>query len=206
MTNKNFLIIVFALILTTIISFALYFPKRMENTLLEKISSFPKNIGDWTSEDIALTEREYALLETRNLIVRNYINKNGDAIDLYIIYSPSNRKVIHPPEICLQGGGATITNKKHVQITDSIRATQLILEQDASRDLVVYWYKSAELNTDDYLKQQIKVVLDRIQGKETSAALIRTATKIEDGKVEPALERIKAFCSAIEPLLNKYVP
>lgn len=205
MTNKNFLTISSALVLTAVISFSFYFPKRMENLLSHKIYDFPKEIGEWISEDVILSEREYELLETRNLIVRNYKNTNNDIINLYIIYSPRNRKVVHPPEICLQGAGSTITNKEHIQITDSISSTKLIIEKGITRDLIVYWYRAGKFNTDNYLKQQIKIVLDRVIGRETSVALIRVSTEIENNEVEPALEKIKGFCTAIEPLLDKYI-
>jgi hypothetical protein len=50
------------------------------------------------------------------------------------------------------------------------------------------------------------VVIDRMLGKKTSVALIRVSTKIEDNKEGAALNRLKAFCVLIEPLLDKYFP
>ncbi len=170
------------------------------------MSDFPKTIGEWTSEDIPLSERDHELIETKNLIMRNYKNRGGDIVNLYIIYSQGNRNVSYPPEIRLQGQGETITNKSSVQITNSIEATKLIIEKDISRELVVYWYEAGKLNTNSYLKQQIKIVIDRMFGKKISVALIRLLTEIKNEKEDVALTKIKTFCALIEPLLEKYMP
>lgn len=170
------------------------------------MADFPITIGEWTSKDTVLSERTYKLLETRNLIMRNYTNPKGDSINLYIIYSQDNRKVAHPPEICMQGSGATVTNKTSINITDSIKATELIIEKNIAKELVVYWYKVGKINTNVYLKQQIKQVTDKIRGKSSSIALIRVLSNIEGNDKEAALDKIKTFCKLIEPLLEKYVP
>lgn len=206
MNDKKFIIVIVILAVTAGISFLAYMPAKFEDSSIVKMADFPKTIGDWTSEDITLSKREYELLETNNLIMRNYTNKNGDKVNLYIIYSQENRKVSHPPEICLQGGGAAITNKIPLQITGSINATKIILEKNAIPELAAYWYKAGKFHTNSYLKQQLNMSINRIFGKKTSIALIRVLTKIEDNKEEAALNKLKGFCKLIEPLLAQYVP
>jgi EpsI family protein len=82
----------------------------------------------------------------------------------------------------------------------------MIVEKADSRQLVVYWYKAGSLNTDKYLKQQIKIVTDRMLGRRTSGALIRVSADIKDNRQDAALGLIRLFCEEIEPLLEKYVP
>lgn len=206
MNNKNFLIIVAILVIASIINFIFYSKPYSEESASIKMSDFPMTIGEWSSQDILLSERVYKLLETTNLIMKNYKNQNGESINLYIIYSQDNRKVTHPPEICLQGEGGTITNKTPIQITSSIKATKLIIEKGISKDLVVYWYKAGKLNTNNYLRQQLKQVFSRLSNGDASVAMIRILTAVDGRGEDAALERIKAFCNIIEPLLNKYVP
>ena len=170
------------------------------------MSDFPKAIGEWTSEDVPLDERTYELLETKNLIMRDYKDSKGGTVNLYIVYSQDNRKVTHPPEICLQGGGGTVVDKTPIQVTDSIKATKLLIEKAISQELVIYWYKSGNVNTNIFLMQQFKMAIEHLLGKKTSIAMIRVMTTIENNRQEEALSRLKSFCSLIEPLLNKYVP
>lgn len=206
MSDKKFIVVILVLIVTAGISFFAYMPAKFDDSSSVKMADFPKTIGDWVSEDIPLKKREYELLETNNLIMRNYTNKNGDKVNLYIIYSQENRKVAHPPEICLQGGGAIITNQTTLQITDSIKATKIILEKNTSRDLVAYWYKVGNLNTNIFLKQQLTMSINKLFGKKTSIALIRVLTEMENNNEEVSLDKLKGFCKLIEPVLERYVP
>ena len=206
MNNKTFIIVISILAVVSIIGFVSYLPTRFDISLKVKVADFPMNVGEWQATDIPLSERDYEILETRNLIMREYKNTKGNSVYLYIVYSEDNRKVSHPPEICLSGGGLSILNKASMQITDSIRATRLLTEKGDLRQLVIYWYKAANLNTDKYLKQQLKVVLDRTLGKRTSCALIRVSTDIRGEGEAAALGLIKSFAKEIEPLLAKYVP
>jgi EpsI family protein len=206
MNNKNYFIVIIILGLGALMGFLSYLPAKVASQAEKKISSFPMVIGDWTGEEMVLTDREYELLETRNLIMRNYHNKKGENINFYIVYSQDNRKVSHPPEICMQGDGATIVDKATFQVTDAIVASKLILEKAMSREVAVYWYKAGKVYSNNYILQQLRSSLGGIFGKRVSSALIRVLTLVEDGKDDLALARIKEFCRLIEPLLAKYVP
>lgn len=170
------------------------------------ISAFPKKIGQWSSVDVPLEKRVYDLLETKNLIMRDYRNKNGETINFYVIYSRDDRKVSHPPEICLQGDGATVVEKSPLIVAGKIKATKLVLEKKDSREIAVYWFKAGENYTNNYIGQQFKVSLDRLMGKRTSLALIRLIAVVENNNDQQTLARILSFSSAIEPFLKKYAP
>jgi EpsI family protein len=105
------------------------------------------------------------------------------------------------------GSGVTITDKSQVQISDTIRANKLIVEQADARQLVVYWYKAGNFYTDNYLKQQLKVSLDRTFRKSTSGAMLRFSVDLKDSMDESAaLELIRGFYAQIATDLEKYVP
>lgn len=205
MNNRNFIITILILAATVIIGFISYFPSRFENQSKIMMSDFPKNIGDWISKDIPISERDYEILETRNLIMREYTNPKGETITLYIIYSENNRKVVHPPELCLTGGGQSIEDRNSVQI-GNIRAVKLSMEKGDFSQMVLYWFKAGNLNTDHYVKQQLKVVFDLLRGRKTSSALIRITTEIKNGNTQASLNLLKQFILKIEQLLPKYVP
>lgn len=206
MTNRTFLIAVVILIAVAIVSIASYLPTRFDAAARIKVSEFPMTIGKWQATDIPLAERDYQILETRNLFIRDYKNPQGESVILYIVYSEDNRKVSHPPEVCYMGSGASIVNKSTAQVSDSIRATRMITETPQSEQMVVYWYKAGSLYTDKYLRQQLKIVFDRMFGKRTSGALIRISTEIKDNDEESALRQLKSFVQEIEPLLQGYIP
>lgn len=203
MNNRNFIIVAVILVFAAIIANA---PIKFDPAKETRVENFPKVIGGWQGTDIPLEKRDYEILETTNLIMREYKNEKGDIVYLYIIYSGDNRRALHPPEVCYSGSGATMLNKSVVPITNSLKANKFTVENKDSRQLVVYWFKSNELNTYNYLKQQIKSVAGRMLGKQASGAMIRVSTEIKNGDQDEALKLIKAFCKQIEPLLKKYVP
>ncbi len=203
MNNKIFIIVAIILIFTAIVTNA---PTKYGTGTEPQVSAFPKEIGEWKGEDITLSERDYEILETKNLIMRDYKNPKGDSVYLYIIYSADNRRALHPPEICYSGGGATILEKSVIPITNSLKANQFIIENKDSRQLVVYWFNSTNLSTYSYLKQQIKIVADRMLRKKTYGAMIRVSAVIKDNNVEVALGLIKAFVEKMEPGLKKMLP
>jgi EpsI family protein len=206
MNNRNFIIVTVILLVVSIIGFKSYLPAKFDTASTIRVADFPMQVGEWTATDIPLTQKEYDILETKNLFVRDYKNSKGEVVNLYVIYSEQNRKVSHPPEVCYTGSGATITERSQFQITDSIRANKLLVEKADSRQLVVYWYKAGKFNTAEYLKQQLKVSTDLTFGRKTSGALIRLSAEIKGDDESSALTLIKSFCSEIETLIERYVP
>ena len=94
-SKKQFVIVLSILLVALAISVPAYLivPSAKEETL---VSKFPMQIGGWSGKDLTVEENAYAILETRNLILREY-TKGNDKVYLYIIYSQDNRKVSHPP-------------------------------------------------------------------------------------------------------------
>lgn len=206
MKKQAYATVLAILLLAAIAGMMSYLPARNDITLGVPVSRFPMQVGDWYGKDLPLTEKDYQILETRNLFVREYKNSQGDAVYLYIIYSEDNRKVSHPPEVCYMGSGATITEKDVFSLTSTIQANSFLTENSAGRQLVVYWFKAGGAYTYSYLWQQSKVVLDRLIGKRTAGAMIRLSANVGADGPKAARERIRSFTREIEPLVAKYVP
>jgi len=206
MNNKTFFIVCVILAVVAVVGIIAYLPARMDIGLKVKVSDFPLTVGEWRGKELPIEDDVYRILETRNLFIREYKNKAGDLVYMYVVYSEDNRKVSHPPEVCLMGGGVTVVGKTPVQLTPVIRANKLLVEKADARDLMVYWYKAGKFYTDSYMKQQLKVVLGRIFGKRSAGAMIRLSTDIKNADEQSAIKLIQSFTSQIEPLLEKYVP
>jgi EpsI family protein len=207
MKNIKFILVATILAVVCFVGISSYLPERFDAGTSVQMAAFPKTVGPWTGEDIALTPRDYAILETKNLIMRKYTRSSGEAVVLYIVYSEDNRKVSHPPEVCYSGGGSTIAQKGTFSVSPRIPANKMIAEYaDGTRQFVVYWYKAGDFQTAKYLDQQFRIVWRRTFGKKTSAALIRVSADVKEGEEARVGQMIREFSSAIEPLLQKYVP
>ena len=206
MNNKTFFVVLGVLIVVAGLALMAYLPTRTDIALSTKVSDFPKEIGEWKGTDLPIEENVYEILETRNLFIRDYKNAKGESVYLYIVYSEDNRKVSHPPEVCFLGSGATVVDKSSLELTPTITASKLLIEDAKTRSIVAYWFKAGNLNTNQYIKQQLKTVFDRIAGKRTSSALIRLSTDIKNDLHNDAISLLKSFASQIEPLITNYVP
>ncbi len=206
MNNRTFIIVAMVMVIIAAGVIVSYLPSRKDITATIKVADFPKSFGSWKGEDVTLDKSVFEILETTNLFVREYTNNAGQKVGLYIVYSEDNRKVSHPPEVCLMGGGETITDKTVVQVTPQIKGTRLVIEKAGSKGMFVYWFKAGDSYSPSYLEQQSRVVMGRLMGKRTAGALIRLSTDIDDAGEKAAYEKLAKFAAEIEPLLRKYVP
>lgn len=203
MNTKVFILLVSILVAVAIIA---NMPVKFDPSKEAQMAQIPKEIGEWKGTDVPLSEHDYQILETKNLVMREYKNDTGDLVYLYIIYSADNRRALHPPEVCYSGGGGTIVQKSVIPLTDDFKVNKFLVERKGVKHLVVYWFRSTTLNTYSYLKQQSKTVFDRLLGRKTSGSMIRVSADFKQGKEEATLELIKDFYAQLMPLLDKYVP
>lgn len=206
MNNRTFVIVITVLVVVAVIGLLSYLPQRRASSTETRMSDFPMQIGKWKAKDIPISERDYEILETRNLIMREYKNPAADSVFLYIVYSEGNRKVAHPPEVCYMGSGMTVIEKSIIKLTKTISATRMLVEKADSRQLVAYWFRAGNYNTPQYLNQQLKMVLNRLLGKTSSGALLRLSLDVKNNDEAAARKTLRKFTALLAPLLPKYVP
>jgi len=206
MNNKTFLIVAVILVGFAVLALSTYLPHIYDASKEPQMAKFPLKIGEWQGKDMPLAQTDYDILATKNLIVREYEAQGKPLVMLYIIYSGDNRKSLHPPEICYTGGGGTILEKSIVSLTAGLRANKFIIADKSFKQLVVYWFRTDNLNTPSYIMQQVRTALQRTFGKQASGAMIRISTVVKPTEDAQALQTIKRFTRLIEPLLSKYVP
>jgi EpsI family protein len=207
-TKKQYLIVLTVLIATLLISVpAFIFVPTPKETV--KVSDFPMKVGQWVGKDLPMDERAFEILETRNLVLREY-TRGSEKVYLYIIYSQDNRKVSHPPEVCLEGSGITVVNKEKVPLElfngEKIFTNELRVEKEGAVNLMLYWYKAGNYYTDNYLKQQARIALGRLTFKTTSSAMIRLSAEVSQDKADQAFSSIKAFLKDASKYFSVVIP
>lgn len=206
--NKNaigYLVIVVLLVVTSFFSLNMYLREKVAHDKLN-ISAFPYNVMGWQGKDLPVTEKEYAILETRNLVSREYKNAAGEKLLLFIIYSETNRAVFHPPEVCLIGSGIEIVDKKSEKVNVNKQAfatNKLYLEKKSSfKELVLYCYKAGKMHTDNFFLQQAYLALHQVFGQQIPGATIRVSMPLK-GNEEATLSTMKKFLSETINILDK---
>jgi EpsI family protein len=180
--------------ISSFFSLNLYFQQRAAHDKLD-IHTFPYVIGDWKGEDLEITQKEYDILETKNLISREYISPSGEKVYLFIIYSETNRRVFHPPEVCMMGGGIKIVDKRSAVINSSgykFSVNKLYTQKDSYRGMALYCYKAGNLYTDNFYLQQAYFSLNQLLGKHRGGATIRVSMPITKDE-QRFFETLKEF-------------
>jgi EpsI family protein len=167
----------------------------------------PYCVGPWVGgKDIEVDARTIETLETNDVLTREYSGPKGVSIMLCIAFSGESRKAVHPPEICLSGGGWNLTEKKLITVPGEkeFEAIKLVLEMGDSKHVVLYWYKAGKDFTADFYNQQFSFVKNILMGGDVSCGLIRVSTLIkEDTSVEEALSWLTDFAQALMPYLTE---
>jgi EpsI family protein len=204
---KRFLIVSTLLLITAIITFGAYSTKSYSGILYTK--DIPLIVGNWFGSDLKIDERTYEILETRDLIMRKYINANSDSVILAVIFSQNNRKIAHPPEVCFTGAGWVKTDRGSEKIIIEgyeFVMNRLILQKDTYTQIALYLYKSGKRLTPNYFFQQINIILNGALHKDTSNALIRISVLSSESNIEKSIILAKEFAKEIIPILEKKLP
>ncbi len=179
-------------------SMDLFFRQRTDHDVVD-INDLPMKIDGWSGRDIEVTEREYDILETRNLALREYTGPRGEKAHLFVIYSETNRSVFHPPEVCLIGSGVVIEDKTHDMFTHrarDINLNKLLLNRGETEDIVLYCYKSGDFYTDNYYLQQAAFALNQLLGRRDGGATIRVSMSAEGDRADE-LATLKDFMGEV---------
>jgi EpsI family protein len=168
------------------------------------LENVPYRIGEWEGKNVAVSEDTYEILETRDVLVREYTDKEGDSLVLAIVYSGNNRDSFHPPEYCYLGSGAQLMGKeKDTLLLDKDTAfhmNKLVMNSAKDGISVWYWYSVGDRFISNYYAQQILFLWDALRGVNKGGALIRISTV---GNNQQQLERkAKSFIRQTLPSLR----
>lgn len=206
--KKTFTLTVLFLV-TIVFSWKFYFQEYNQSDTID-VHQFPTTINGWTATEIPITEKDYAILETRNTFVRQYTSPQGEEVILYIVYSQNNRKAVHPPEICYTGGGGSIVDQKHelLETPDKklrFNVNKVYFEHGPIKQVVMYWFKAGPYFTGNYLKQQMNVSMNYLFGRKTGGALIRLSAVVRNNDMVTTEKTLHKFALTILPALKKYI-
>ena len=191
--------------LTTVILFSLtllglIYLWQCKNVSLAKVKleSIPLTLGEWKGEDIPIDERIYELLETKDVLMREYSNVKGERVVLAIVYSGVNRASFHPPEICYLGGGRELL-KKDIENVEAgpagktsratMQVNKLLMEDQAGKEIAWYWFSAGSRITSSYYLQQCYFIWDELRRNPQGGTLIRVSTRVADGSPETRAPR-----------------
>ena len=212
MSSKKVIVSICVMGLASLILwFGFYYNVEFYNR--EFAQSIPQVIDGMKSLEIPMDQKTIDILETSDVMFRKY--EKDDMIPVYfcVIYSQNNRKVAHPPELCLSGGGSIVELKEQVNFDTPVKnnfdAKKLVVAHSNSKWMYLYWYKSGKFYSSNYLLQQFLAAVTQLVHRKSSCALIRLSTPIPSEEEAPfgqSEERLKNFTRTILPILSDKLP
>jgi len=191
--------------------FILFDVYSSQNRPTANINAFPLVLGDWYGEDIFIEKRIFDILETDAILMRKYINKNGDIVLFYIVYYPTNKVSFHAPEACFGGEGYTIMDKRieamKIPNTDwsTLKVNRLYYQRGDDKQIIVYFFESGDFMTYSHAKLRWKMLQDQIKFKRATAALVRLSTPLTGSNKDEAEDVLRNFLAEILPILPEYL-
>lgn len=202
---RRFVVGVVLLCLGASASALLLYPTQEARGVLQA-EQLPLRLEEWIGISEPVHEEEKIILETDDIIHRKYLNfantqYKGSPVFLAVVYSPDNRRVAHPPEVCYKGSGWELVDKRIVEHEGLPPMARLVLGGPGKHDLVYYHFKAGDLMTPSYMRQQLNIVVNQLMKKATSSALVRYSTRVNEPSesIEQAEARLTAFITAMTP-------
>lgn len=188
------------------LSASLLYPRKMVRGELQA-EALPYVISGWSGQKVEIEDYVKRILETEDVIQRNYVNPlyKNIPVQMAVVYSPDNRRVAHPPEICYRGGGYEINSNEEVRLQGIPPMIRLQISRGQGfRDLVLYTFKTGNLLTANYYQQQLNIVKSQFAARSSSSGLIRFSSRImPDESDAEAQARMVAFIREIMPEIQK---
>ena len=175
---------------------------------IKAIKKIPYKIKKWTGKDVYLSENIYKILETKSIVHRNYVSESSN-IFLSLVYYPDTKVDFHAPEACLGGSGERLLKEsKTLTFEDknyNLDVNQIVRRIENYEELIFYWYKAGAYMGKSYLGLRFNIAKNKITNRDTSGALIRVSTAINNKNYEKASEELKQFIEGITPILKENI-
>lgn len=168
----------------------------------------PLKMDSWVGKDIPMTQDVYEILETDDVIFREYRDQSNYPVVVAIIFSDSKRASFHPPEICYIGGGIELMDKKFDTLAlgngSKLETTALSMKSETESGVywitAWYWFMVGKRNIANYYVQQLSMLQSLFSSKPIQGAMIRISVDSND---EFGKEKASDFVTSLMPYLNK---
>lgn len=175
------------------------------------VSRLPRTIGRWVAVDVPMEQKVRDILETDEVLLRQYSDGAGRSVGVAIVYyADSERVALHLPESCLMGHGSRLSGRQPETIAvrgGHVPAMKLVIERGSARDFVIYYFQSGRYHTASYLDFRVRMLLNRLSGKQAGCSLVRFSASIPgDRSGKECLALLHEFIGEISGVVDDFLP
>ncbi len=180
----------------------------VEQSRTEYVLTVPEYIGDFQQQgaDAEVSERVQRVLETSNILIRNYTDRRGWPVQLTIVHAGATRRSLHFPEVCIVGAGWEIREQTVHPVGITFNARRLVLVRGDEQEAVLYWFKTGDNLTGNFFLNSLNWTVNQFTAGSSTSAMIRVSTKIPPGREQAAFSVLDDFARQATPVLMETVP
>lgn len=147
------------------------------------LATIPATLGDYQSQDQALSAEEQRVVGMSSYLLRNFSRGDQPAFSIYVGYYDQQLqgKTIHSPKNCLPGAGwEPLAAGREAIATPTGAATvnRYLLVNRGQRALVYYWYQGrGRIEADEY-RVKLQLLRDSALRGRTEEALVRVVVPV----------------------------
>jgi len=205
--NKNLLPFIFVMIPLTVFSLfsqvKAFYPE--EKKFYVKLNLIADETDRWSSVDEPLPESYYRMLNTDDILMRQYVRKGSTGEDgkvyLYFFHSVGDRgPFLHRPELCLKGEGYNLIEQNNVMIS-GMAARRMLFSRNGRGLLVYYWYRFNDRTVGNYFDLQ-KILITQF-AKDYDCMMFRLSRVVDLNSIEKGDALLREFAEKEIPLILK---
>ncbi|MCE5324482.1 EpsI family protein [bacterium] len=174
------------------------------------LASMPRHIGAWRADGLDIEQTKNVLggwmVSKENFLVRNYIDDNGNQINLMMIYKGHDRRGWHMSEMCFSGSGYNVTQTRMLipYAGHKSPAVKLVAvdTNTGSKMISVYWMAQGRHTESSFAKQQLSMALARLHPSRDGWAFIRVTSGVYDSESETMTQIMDFIQSASDPMIR----
>jgi EpsI family protein len=184
---KRYLTVFLVLLITS--GFVFVDDRASKSAPQDRIVEIPPIVGEWRGRDMPVEERIERILNTNQLLFRDYINGRGKHIFLSVVYYVDNKIGFHSPESCNTGAGSYVVKRdvldlpleKSLSNSEVFPVNRLVMRGTKTDKIILYFYVVGNYLTGDYLKFRLHLLKERMAFQRPGCAQIQLHSDVELG-------------------------
>ena len=177
----------------------------------ETAEALPYRLGDWVGKSIHVDEETKRILETDDVIQRDYVRAGSDQrpfqgevpVQFAVVFSPANRRAVHPPEICYAGAGWETVDKHEIRPEGLPPLMRVVMNNGGLKTIILYCYRTGDSFTASYLDQQLSSARQQLLMRPSPSALIRFSCPVLTGDEKGIERQMLGFARLMMPEIEK---
>lgn len=176
------------------------------------LDHFPQQVAEWRMAGLqSLAPDILDTLKVDDYLMRDYSDRNGLVLSLYIGYYKTHRRSaeIHTPEHCQAGSGWEILNERKRDMPSGdgkrgIHFVEAVYEKNKEKMIFIYWYNVNGKYITSFFEYKLSVIFNSLFNHRSDATFTRIAVPVSDNNINDASKAGEGFLIDVIPALEAY--